>query len=251
LAQRLALDPHGSAPDRDWQQGAQRMPVLLVDEIVSSFERERSRSAAAMAKSADLRIRDECFQQSWNRVYPRSRELTPLVQEKIIRRLLRLARFLRVRFWDYAISERLTEEQDFYTEIAVRLLAHACVRNESQLRYCLNRSKVLFPTVAKRHRDLFGEIELAMSTGLRPTPALSQAEMARAIGVSYDTFRGDVRAGRWRAVAKDAVKNKRRRRWRHVAVEEHARSLKQIRRRLRRRLWADLPTELQETTGVR
>ena len=184
-------------------------------------------------------------------MYPRSRELTPLVQEKIIRRLLSLARFLRVRFWDYAISERLTEEQDFYTEIAVRLLAHACVRNESQLRYCLNRSKVLFPTVAQRHRELFGEIELAMSTGLRPTPALSQAEMARALGVSYDTFRGDVRAGRWRAVAKDAVKNKRRRRWRHVAVEEHARSLKQIRRRLRLRLWADLPTELQETTGVR
>ena len=46
----------------------------------------------------------------------------------------------------------------------------------------------------KRHNELFGEIELELSTGLPLTPALSQAEMARALGISYDTFRGDVRA---------------------------------------------------------
>lgn len=66
---------------------------------------------------------------------------------------------------------------------------------------------MLFPTVARRHEELFDEIELRMSIGLRPTPALSQAEMARVLDVTYDAFRGDVRGGRWQAVAEDRVRN--------------------------------------------
>ena len=100
--------------------------MLLVDEIVGSFERERSLTAAAMARVGDLRCWEEQFRRSWQRVYAVDAEFTPAVLEKIARRMLRLARFIRVRFWDFAIAERLTAEQDFYTEVAVRLLAHAC-----------------------------------------------------------------------------------------------------------------------------
>jgi hypothetical protein len=220
--------------------------MLLVDEIVRSFERERSKTAAAMARVADLNGREEQFRRSWLRVYPHDVEFTPAVLETIVRRMLRLARFIRVRYWDFAIAERLTAQQDFYTEVAVRLLAHACARNPAQLSFCLSRSRVLFPTVARRHEELLGEIELVMSTGLRPTPALSQAEMARALGVTYDAFRGDVRAGRWRPVAEDRVRNQRNRRWRHASPAEHAAALKRIRRRFRARVWADLPLETHE-----
>jgi hypothetical protein len=222
------------------------MRMLLVDEIVGSFERERSLTAAAMARAGDLRCWEEQFRRSWQRVYAVDAEFTPAVLEKIVRRMLRLARFIRVRFWDFAIAERLTAEQDFYTGVAVRLLAHACARNGAQLRFCLGRSRVLFPTVARRHEELFDEIELLMSTGLRPTPALSQAEMARALDVTYDTFRSDVRAGHWRPVAEDRVRNKRHRRWRHVSPERHAAALKRIRRRMPERVWADLPFETHE-----
>jgi hypothetical protein len=222
------------------------MRVSLVDEIVRSFERERSRTAAAMARASDLRSQEEQFRRAWHRVYPSNVEFTPAVLEKIARRLLRLARFIRVRFWDFAIAERLKAEQDFYTDVAVRLLSHACARNPAQLQFCLGRSRVLFPTVARRHEELFDEIELIMSTGLRPTPALSQAEMARVLDVTYDAFRGDVRAGRWQPVAGDSVRNKRHRRWRHASPERHAAALKRIRRRMPERVWADLPFETHE-----
>ena len=49
-------------------------------------------------------------------------------------------------------------------------------RNAAQLRFCLGQPGA----VSHRRpaaRGLFDEIELVMSTGLRPTPALSQAEM--------------------------------------------------------------------------
>jgi hypothetical protein len=99
---------------------------------------------------------------------------------------------------------------------------------------------------------LFDEIELRMSIGLRPTPALSQAEMARVLDVTYDAFRGDLRAGRWQAVAEDRVRNKRRRRWKHTVPEQHAAALKRIRRRMPERVWADLPFETREAiTRVR
>jgi hypothetical protein len=222
------------------------MRVPLVDEIVRSFERERSRTAAAMARASDLQSREEQFRRAWHRVYAIDAEFTPAVLEKIARRLLRLARFIRLRFWDFALAERLTAEQDFYTDVAVRLLAHACARHPAQLQFCLARSRVLFPTVAWRHEELFDEIELVMSTGLRPTPALSQAEMARVLDVTYDTFRGDVRAGHWQPVAEDWVRNKRHRRWRHASPEQHAAALKRIRRRLPERVWADLPFETHE-----
>ncbi len=222
------------------------MRVQRVDEIVRSFERERSRTAVVMAREADRLIRDEAFRWSWHRVYAINAEFTPALVEKVGRRLLRLARFIRVRFWDFAIAERLTAEQDSYSEVALRLLAHACARNPAQLQFCLGRSRVLFPTVARRHEELFAEIELVMSTGLRPTPALSQAEMARVLDVTYDAFRGDVRAGRWRPVDDDKVRNKRSRRWRHQSSEAHAAALKRIRRRLPERLWADLPFETHE-----
>jgi hypothetical protein len=223
-----------------------RLPALRIDDIVSSFERERSLTAAAVARESDRRICQERFRQYWHKVYPVATEFTGPALETVVRRLLRLGRFVRVRLWDFAIAERLTAEQDFYAAVAVRLLAHACARNPAQLRFCLGRSRTLFPTVARRHEELFDEIELAMSTGLRPTPALSQAEMARVLDVSYDTFRGDVRAGRWQSVAQDAIRNKRQRRWRHASPNEHAAALKRIRRRLPKRLWADLPFETYE-----
>jgi hypothetical protein len=222
------------------------MRVQLVDQIVRSFERERSRTAAVMAREADRTIAHEQFRRSWHKVYAGVAEFTPDAVEKIVRRMLRLGRFMRVRFWDFAIAERLTAEQDFYAEVAVRLLAHACARNAAQLRFCLVRSRILFPTVARRHDDLFDEIELRMSTGLRPTPALSQAEMARVLDVTYDAFRGDLRSGRWQPVAEDAVRNKRRRRWRHASRQQHAAALKRIRRRMPERVWADLPFETHE-----
>jgi hypothetical protein len=222
------------------------MRVLLVDEIVRSFERERSRTAVAMARASDLRSREAQFRRAWHRLYPSDAEFAPAVLETIARRLLRLGRFIRVRFWDFAIAERLTAEQDFYADVAVRLLAHACARNPAQLQFCLGRSRLLFPTVARRHEELFDEIELVMSTGLRPTPALSQAEMARVLDVTYDTFRSDVRAGRWQPVAEDSVRNKRLRRWRHASPQVHAAALKRIRRRMPERVWADLPFETRE-----
>lgn len=233
-------------------RGFQSMRLQLVDEIVGSFERERSRTAALMAQESDRRIAHEEFRRSWHKVYAGVVEFTPDAVERIVRRMLRLARFIRVRYWDFAIAERLTAEQDFYTEVAVRLLAHACARNPAQLRFCLVRSRVLFPTVARRHEELFDEIELRMSIGLRPTPALSQAEMARVLDVTYDAFRGDLRAGRWQAVAEDRVRNKRRRRWKHTVPEQHAAALKRIRRRMPERVWADLPFETREAiTRVR
>jgi hypothetical protein len=67
--------------------------------------------------------------------------------------------------------------------------------------------------------------------------------MARALRVSYDTFRGDVRAGHWRPVTSDAVKHRRYRRWRHVTAAKQADALKRIRRRSRRILWSNLPAE--------
>ncbi len=84
-----------------------------------------SRTAAVMAREADRRSADEWFRQSWHKVYAGAAEFTPDIVEKIVRRMLRLARFIRPRFWDFAIAERLTAEQDFYTDVAVRLLAHA------------------------------------------------------------------------------------------------------------------------------
>ena len=222
------------------------MRLQLVDEIVGSFEQERSRTAAVMARETDRRIADEQFRRSWHKVYAGVTESTPHAVERIVRRMLRLARFIRVRYWDFAIAEGLTADHDFYTDVALRLLAHACARNPAQLRFCLVRSRVLFPTVARRHDDLFDEIELVMSTGLRPTPALSQAEMARVLDVTYDAFRGDLRAGHWRCVAEDWVRNKRLRRWKHAAPEQQAAALKRIRRRMPERVWADLPFETRE-----
>jgi hypothetical protein len=224
------------------------MAVRLVDEIVRSVEKHRSQAAAATAEYSKLRRQDEHVCRLWYKVYPDVAELTTGVQERIVRRLLRLARFLRQRFWDFQIADRLLPREawvDLYTDVALRLLAHACAGNEAELRFCLDRSQPLFPTVAERHDVLFDAIQLAMSTGLPPTPALSQAEMARALGVSYGTFRGAVRAGHWRPLAEDAVKHKRRRQWRHFVAERQADALQKIRRRLSQRLWANLPSELQ------
>lgn len=105
------------------------MRLQLVDEIVGSFERERSRTAVLMAQESDRRIAHEEFRRSWHKVYAGVVEFTPDAVERIVRRMLRLARFIRVRYWDFAIAERLTAEQDFYTEVAVRLLAHACAES--------------------------------------------------------------------------------------------------------------------------
>lgn len=76
--------------------------------------------------------------------------------------------------------------------------------------------------------------------------------MARVLDVTYDTFRGDVRSGRWQSVAQDVIRNKRQRRWRHASANEHAAALKRIRRRLPKRVWADLPFETYEalTGGI-
>lgn len=228
------------------QHSVDRMAVRLVDEIVRSVEKHRSQAAAATAEYSNLRRQDEHVCRLWYKVYPDVPELTTAVQERIVRRLLRLARFLRQRFWDFQIANRLLPHgADLYTDVALRLLAHACAGNEAELRFCLDRSQPLFPTVAERHEVLFGEIEFAMSTGLPPTPSLSQAEMARALGVSYGTFRGAVRAGHWRPLAGDAIKHKRRRQWRHFVVERHADALQKIRRRLSQRMWSNLPSELR------
>jgi hypothetical protein len=223
------------------------MSVRLVDEIVSSFESHGFQHRAAMAECSDRECRDTQFAQCWKKVYSDvERDATRLrpsaMQEKIVRRLLRLGRLMRERCWDFAIAERLTVE-DVYMAVAVRLPAHACAHRHEELRICLSRSRPLFPTVAKRHDELFGEIELELSTGLPSIPALSQAEMARALGVSYDTFRGDVRAGHWRPVKSDAIKHCRYRRWRHVTAAKQAQALKRIRRRFARILWSKLPTE--------
>jgi len=224
------------------------MSVRLVDEIVSTFESHRFQHRAAMAACSDRQCGDIQFAQCWKKVYADvERDATMLrssaEQENIVRRLLRLGRLMRERCWDFAIAERLTVE-DVYLAVAVRLLAHACAHHHEELRFCLNRCRPLFPTVAKRHDELFGEIELELSTGLPLTPALSQAEMARALGVSYDTFRGDVRAGHWRPVKSDAVKHRRYRRWRHVTAAKQADALKHIRRRFARILWSKLPSEI-------
>jgi hypothetical protein len=246
LAGRIAVDLAALCACRSCDCQEMRVRTFRIDEIVSSFERERARTAAAIAREEDRRSADEWFRQSWHKVYAGAAEFTPDIVEKMVRRMLRLARFIRPRFWDFAIAERLSAEQDFYTDVAVRLLAHACARNPAQLRFCLIRSRVLFPTVARRHEELFDEIELLMSTGLRPTPALSQAEMARALDVTYDAFRGDLRAGRWRPVAEDSVRNKRWRRWRHTSREQHAAALKRIRRRMPERVWENLTFETHE-----
>jgi hypothetical protein len=223
------------------------MSVRLVDEIVQSFESHRFEYRAAMAACSDRQCSDIQFAECWTAIFADAEQdptclQSPAVQAKIVRRLLRLGRLMRERFWDFAIAERLSEE-DFYTAVAVRLLAHASAGHDEELRFCLNRSRPLFPVVAKRHAGLFGEIQLELSTGLPPTPALSQAEMARALGVSYDTFRGDVRAGHWRPVKSDAFKHRRYRRWRHVTAAKQAEALKGIRRRFRRILWSKLPAE--------
>ena len=63
------------------------MRMLLVDEIVGSFERERSLTAAAMARVGDLRCWEEQFRRSWQRVYAVDAEFTPAVLEKIARRM--------------------------------------------------------------------------------------------------------------------------------------------------------------------
>ncbi len=221
------------------------MGVPLIDEIMTSFEAHRRQGGVAAARYYDRQIQNELFCRMWHRTYPHRRELTAAVQEKVIRRLKRLAKSMRARLWDFAIAERVAAKSgDFYTDVAVRLLAHACAGNEAELRFCLDRTRSLFPTVAQRHDELFGEIELELSTGLRPTPALSQTEMARALGVSYATFRSDLRARRWRAIKEDAARHKRRRRWRHVALERQADALRRIRRRFPERVWADLPAEL-------
>ena len=104
-----------------------------------------------------------------------------------------------------------------------RAAARACLRAPSRGTAVLPQPQsAVVSHGGEAAQRLFAEIELELSTGLPSTPALSQAEMARALGVSYDTFRGDVRAGHWRPVTSDAVKHRRYRRWRHVTAAKQA-----------------------------
>ena len=128
---------------------------------------------------------------------------------------------MRERCWDFAIAKRLPVE-DVYMAVAVRLLAHACAHHQEELRFCLNRSRPLFPTVAKRHNELFAEIELELSTGLPCTPALSQAEMARASASVTTRFAATcvpVIGGPSRPMPSSTGTY---RRWRHVTAAKQA-----------------------------
>ena len=223
------------------------MSVRLVDEIVTSFESLGFQHRAAMAVCSDRQCRDMRFAQCWQKIYADAVHdatllRSPAVQEKIVRRLFALGRLMRERCWDFAIAKRLPVE-DAYMAVAVRLLAHACAHHQEELRFCLNRSRPLFPTVAKRHNELFAEIELELSTGLPCTLALSQAEMARRSASVTTRFAATcvpVIGGPSRPMpsstgATPAVAA------RHGG--QTGRALERIRRRFRRILWSNLPAE--------
>jgi hypothetical protein len=221
---------------------AARMPDRRIAEIAAEQERlQREQEARADAEFQRIQAWDQ-FEFAWMNVYPQARQLTDEVAVEVTRRYMALAEPIRQRLWDFQIAEWLSRSDLHHAqEVAVRLLALACVGDDAELKASLLLAKSIVLRIIKFHCGLFEHFgRYAATSGLPYTPALSREELARCLGITYPKLQGDMRAGRWQPHPDDTVKYQRRRRWRHSDCEQHGAALKRIREKFPEKLWPNL-----------
>jgi hypothetical protein len=214
-----------------------------IDELVEDAETNRKKLAAQADELNAIARRSGHFRGLWLHVYPENGDLADEgVRSGIENRLIELVPFMREFLWDYLAAEFWSKTAlEPPQECAMLLLGHACVGKVADLRYCLNRARLLFfPGVVIAHGQLFTDIRgEAANFGLPPTPPLSRKDLAKAIGASYAKLQGDMRAKRW-IFDVDLPKHTRLRRWRHRDEREHAKTLAQIREKFPEKVWPKL-----------
>jgi hypothetical protein len=222
-----------------------RMVSRRIDKIVAKVEEQKKTSDAAMAKIADSRKRADHLRHAWLSVYPDA--MTTKALEQTVCRLRDLVPLIEDRCWDFLISEML-EQDDLRPDahVALLILGHACARDEDGLRHCLSQLERVPFAIPMKHGELLDVLEYRLSNAnltLPNTPPLSQEDLAKALGVTYDQVRWGVRMGKWLNPPEDRVKHKRPRRWQHKSDDVQRETLKKIRENCREVLWRTLNDE--------
>jgi len=223
------------------QDSGAGMADRRVEDIVARTESAR-RELDAKRAERDARIAaEDAFKASWAEVYPNEGSLTEAVASNISKRYTSIVPGICEKNWDFRIAEWLSRPNLLpQFEIAIRIMAYSCAGKEIHARDCLIASRPLGLDVKRAHFALYEEFEQANALhGLPYTPLLSQTEMHKALGVSYDSFRWDVRCDRWKWHPEDDPQ-KHQRRWRHIDVDKHRAALGKIRHAKGKIIWRGL-----------
>jgi hypothetical protein len=174
------------------------MPDRRVEELVDQTERARRELDAQRAERQSRIDAEDAFKKSRMDVYPDEGSLTDSVASEIVQRYLAVVPLIQERCWDFWVAEWISRPNLYARfEIAIRILAYACAGRKGDARDCLIASQTLAGDVKSAHRELYEEFEQAGAlTGAPYTPPLTQTEMHKAIGVSYDVFRWAVKTER-------------------------------------------------------
>jgi hypothetical protein len=213
------------------------MPDRRFDELIAAREQAIARHNAEDAARAEQNRRDNELTAEWFAAYTDAELITPAVAEEITRRLLHLVESIRQRFWDFHIANLLSIPP-WADHVCLRMLAHACAGNKSELPGFIVRSRNFFPSAYTGHTDLRDYLMAQSAKGLPYTPPISLPEMSRIVGVTRDKFRGDVRAGRWSTI--DKAKYQHQRRWRAADASLQAMVLTAIREKWPEKMWSEL-----------